>query len=153
MGKKIVGDSKNEVKEEKEEIQGNGNGKENEVEVGEVNERQAAATTPHSLTPPLPLSFTPVRTQYVWALDLLLPKCLSPNLPKRHGAVLAVAEIILCASLATTANSTGSSLFSGIMPRCILLFCIVLYHVVDVMQHHGCSLCYSFMSFYFIELS
>ena len=43
MGKKIVGDSKNEVKEEKEEIQGNGNGKENEVEVGEVNERQAAA--------------------------------------------------------------------------------------------------------------
>ena len=121
MGKKIVGDSENEAKEEKEEIQRNEKG--NEVEVGEVNERQAAATTSHTHTPlPLPLPCTPVRTQYVWALELLLPKCLSPNLPKRHGAVLAVAEIILCASLAATANSTGSSLFSGIVSYCILLY-------------------------------
>ena len=151
MGKEIVGDSKNEVMEEKEEIQGNGNEKGNEETVGEVNERQAAATTPHSpSSPPLPLPCTPVRTQYVWALDLLLPKCLSPNLPKRHGAVLAVAEIILCASLAATANSTGSSLFSGIVSYRILLYSILLYHVVDITQHHGCSLCCFFMSYYFI---
>ena len=125
MGKQTVGNSENEVKEEREEIQRNGNERGNEVEVevkaGEANERQAAAITSHTHTP-LPLPCTPVRTQYVWALELLLPKCLSPNLPKRHGAVLAVAEIILCASLAATANSAGSSLFSGIVSYCILLY-------------------------------
>jgi hypothetical protein len=74
-----------------------------------------------SPTPPT-LSSQPPSTQYVWALELLLPKCLSPNLPKRHGAVLAVAEIVLCASLAATAtaNHTGTSLFSGIVLHCIM---------------------------------
>lgn len=84
---------------------------------------------PPPLSPPPP---PPPSTQYVWALELLLPKCLSPNLPKRHGAVLAVAEIVLCASLAATAtaNHTGTSLFSG-----IVLYC----SMCDVLCNHTVS--------------
>lgn len=92
---------------------------------------------PSTLSPTLsPTPTTPPSTQYVWALELLLPKCLSPNLPKRHGAVLAVAEIVLCAALAATAaaNHTGCSLFNGIVLYVIMchLICYVLcYHTVS----------------------
>ena len=125
--KEMVSDFEIKVKEEKEEKEGKGEGKMGELSRGQMVDSMQAATASHILCDTQPLSSLTAgrphaspRTQYVWALELLLPKCLSPNLAKRHGAVLAVAEIVLCASLAATVKSTGSILFSGTVLHNIL---------------------------------